>query len=263
MKKWFVLIFALVLTFSAPTAGAALWDKPTDAEVAALPPYCMAKFRGVNVEKWKRALGSIYEHVHHYCGALVYISRYYRSTNPQDRKFFMNNIITNLNYMTSHADQNSPLMPEIYSTKGRFLMLDGRISEGLGELLHAIQLKPDYIAPYLTIADYYTQNKNKQDALKILRKGLHNAPSSPILRQRYQKLGGNLSLIEKPTPEDDKSQIKSQPGLGVEKHTDVEKTVTSSAAQGSEPKQTSPSDASSGKIGNPTNPWCRFCPPSE
>lgn len=263
MKRKIAQVFVMVLGLSAATAGAVSWDKPTDAEVAALPPYCMAKFRGVNVEQWERALGSIYEHVHHYCGALVYISRYYKTSNPQDRKFFMNNIINNLNYMTTHADQNSPLMPEIYFTKGRFLMYADKNAEGIEAFRHAIQLKPDYALPYDAIADFYTGIKNKQDALEILKEGLRQIPNSPTLKRRYHELGGKLPLPEVPPSEDRKAQTKSQaPVPAVTENTIVE-TAPLVAPQTSKPEEAPPDETPPQKIGTPSNPWCRFCPDVE
>jgi hypothetical protein len=63
MKFKFAQAFVMGLCLYSATAGAVPWDKPTDNEIAVLPPYCLAKFRGVAVEQWQNTLGSIYLHV--------------------------------------------------------------------------------------------------------------------------------------------------------------------------------------------------------
>jgi hypothetical protein len=76
MKAKFHQAVIMGLCLYSATTGAVPWDKPTDAEVAVLPPYCLAKFRGVAIKQWEKIIGPIYLDVHHYCGAMVFLSRY-------------------------------------------------------------------------------------------------------------------------------------------------------------------------------------------
>lgn len=266
MKIKFIQAFVVGLCLYSATVGAVPWDNPTDAEVASLPPYCLAKFRGVAVEQWQNTLGSIYLHVHHYCGAMVYINRYYKSSNAQDRKFYIREIIDNLDYMISHAEQSSALMPEIYFTKGRVLTLDGRNGEAAKEFFHAIQLKPDYVDPYAALADFYSGVGKKQDALKILEEGLRQVPGSRSLVRRYHELGGKNPLPSPPPPAASATPVEAKTaGVKTDANAPIQPAVSipAPASEGATtPVATQPAPAAedSSKIGSPTNPYCRFCP---
>jgi len=263
MKNKLAQVFVMALYLYSAAAGAMAIDKPTDAEVAVLPPYCLAKFRGVDVEKWKSALGSIYSHVHHYCGSLYIINRYHKLNNQQDRKYYVRVIIDNIDYMFSHGDQSSALIPEIHFTKGKVLVLDGNHAGAAKEFLIAIQLKPGYVAPYLAMADYYASLKNKPEALKLLQEGIRQIPTSRSLARRYQELGGKLPLPEANPPVAETSHPETQPPVLVEAEKKVVEAPTFSAPKTSRPEQALPSGRTQDKIGSPSNPWCRFCTDDE
>jgi tetratricopeptide (TPR) repeat protein len=197
--------------------------------------------------------------MYHYCGALVEINRYYKSSDKQDRKFLIQNSIGNLDYMISHAEQSSALMPEIYFTKGRILVLDGRNAEAVKEFLQAIRLKPDYADPYAAMADFYARIEKKQDALKILQEGLRQIPTSRKLARRYQELGGKLPRPEANPPLAETAKPETQPPVPVETAKKVLEAAPVAARQAPEPEPASPSERPPEKIGSPSNPWCRFC----
>ena len=259
--------FFMTLALFATTARALESGKPTDAEMATLPPYCPSRFRGPSDEHfkdWMNTIGPIFEHIHHYCGALVALSRYNRSNDPQDRRYLLGEVLSNIEYVTKITSvQNSALMPEIYITKGRVLLRAHRDAEAVNVFLSAIQLKPDYAPPYLAMADYYAGIKKKQDALKFLQEGLRQIPTSKSLVRRYQELGGKLpfpgslpAVTEAPKPE---PQLPVPAGTG-------KKTVEAAPVavpQTLNKEQASPSETLPKKIGRPSNPWCRFCTDDE
>lgn len=263
MKIKLAQAFVMALCLYATTADALPWDKPTDAEIAALPPYCSARFRHVDMERWQKTMGSIFEHVHHYCGALVFLSRYYKISNPQDRRFVLGEVLSNIEYMIKHGDQRSALMPEIHLTKGRALILAGKHAEAANEFIRAIQLKPDYTAPYLAMADFYDQFEKKQDALKILQEGLRHIPTSRSLARRYQELGGKLPLPESPPSASEASRSEAQPSASVEAEKKVVEATPATSSKTLNSEQVSPSERPPEKTGSPSNPWCRFCTDDE
>ena len=267
MKINLVQIFVAALCLYAASAGAQNYNGTTEAELAVLPTYCVEKLRGSGCDwscsqKWLPSLGPIIYHLHHYCFALVALGRHYRSGNPVDRGFFLQEAEDNINYMTRITDpavENSALMPEIYLTKGKVLTLEHRDAEAANAFLHAIQLKPDYADPYAAMADFYIRIENKQDALRILQEGLHQIPTSKSLARRYQELGGKLPLPDAGPAVTAISKPEPQSPVPAETEEKVEEPNPTTTPQTSSPEQASRRESPPEKIGSPSNPWCRFC----
>jgi tetratricopeptide (TPR) repeat protein len=259
MKIKFAQTCVIALSLYATTAAAANWEGASAAEIAVLPPYCTVRVTGGMDKNWLNTLGSIYNHLHHYCYALNYANRYYKSPNSQDRKFYLLSIDNNVNYVITHGDQSSTLMPEIYFTKGKFLILGGKDAEGVKAFFQAIQLKPDYPDPYVGIADFYTQRGNNKDALKFLQDGLRQQPTSRQLARRYKELGGKLPLPEVPASNNKSASTESQTPVPAETEKKVVVAAPLVVPQTSNPGKTPAGETTPEKIGNPSNPWCRFC----
>ncbi|MGO8754171.1 MAG: hypothetical protein ACLQHK_02945 [Gallionellaceae bacterium] len=266
-----VQAFVMVLCLYSSQSGAVEpgFGNPTAAEIAALPAYCQSRYGGsgdAHFKYWYDTMGPIFEHVHHYCMAQVSLSRYYRTDNPVDRGFFLGEAIHNLNYMTgitAPAVQSSALMPEIYLTKGRVLLLAHSDAEAATAFLHAIELKPDYADPYAAMADFYVRIKNKRDALKILQEGLRQIPTSRSLARRYQELGGKLPLADAPIAVTEVSKSEPQSSVPVETEKGAVQATPVTIPQTSSPEQTTRSERPLEKTGSPSNPWCRFCADDE
>lgn len=275
MKTKFARSYILVVSLYAGTALGALWDPPTDAEIALMPPYCAAKYdldkpgKHVDYRYWIQAIGPSFGDVHHYCDALMHFNRYYKSRNAEDRKFFLKNALDNINYMFSHALPTQPrdvLLPEMHFTKGKVLLVAGRDFEAAREFLQAIQLKPDYAAPYAALADFYLKIGKKQDALKILEEGLRQVTASRSLVRRYQELGGKNPLPAPPPPAAATTQPgspESPPSASAVTESKENVVPPMMESQDSKPKQAHQEEAVPEKIGSPSNPWCRFCPDAE
>jgi tetratricopeptide (TPR) repeat protein len=245
-----------------------MWSKATDSELALLPKYCATKYHNLpDSGYWRQALGPSYEDVHHYCDSLTYINRYYKSNDAAERKFFLQNALGNIDYMFGHVKPDQPrdiLLPEVHFTKGRVLILAGRDSEATREFLQAIELKPDYTAPYMALADYYSKVGKKQDALKILEEGLRQAPASHSLARRYQKLGGKKPIPVTPPPtilatpeEGETTAIKTDENVPIQPAASTPTPASEGAPVATQP---APAAEDRPKINSPTNPYCRFCP---
>lgn len=268
MKIKFFQSFIMSLCFYSATAGAELWDKPTDAEIALLPPYCAAKYKGLDFGHWSKVIGPSFIDVHHYCDALAYVNRYYKSRGAVDRQWFLQGAISNIDYMFSHVKPNQPrniLLPEIHFTKGKVLVLAKDYKAG-EEFLQAIQLKPDYVDPYAALADFYLSVGKKQDALKILEEGLRQVPSSRSLARQYKEHGGKNPLpVPLPptisaTPAEAKTtDAKTDANAPIQPAVSILTPASESAATLVK-TQPAPAAEDSPKIGSPTNPYCRFCP---
>ena len=265
MRIKFIQFFMVALCLYPAIAGAVAWDKPTDAEVAVLPPYCLAKFRGVDVKQWEDTLGSIYLHVHHYCGALLSANRYYKSSDIQDRNFYAQSIMNNLNYMIAHGEQSSALMPDIYLQRGVTLKtILKKPSEALPDLQKAIEVNPKLIRAYLVLAELYEELKQRDKALATVTEGLRQVPNNKSLKLRYSELGGKKPYPE-PYAAPEAKQESAEAPVKIEEDALSSKAIQAKREEDAQaPKKSTETNSSSGaqapaKIGTPGNPWCRFC----
>lgn len=229
----------------------------TDAEIANLPTFCAARYKGgADYRHWLQIMGKDFGHTHHYCNALNFINRYYRSRSPQDKSFNLNNALNNLNYMVAHASPTYSLMPDVYLNLGVVYSLMNKPAESITHFNKAVELDPRQPRAYGALADYYVKSKQNVKALEIVSTGLRYNPNMKSLQRRYTELGGKLPY---PAPIDpapvEAQEVKLDGAVaGTPANPDVPiadtpATVTPAAESIAPPK-----------IGSPTNPYCRFCP---
>lgn len=223
--------------------------KVTDAEIASLPIFCAARYKGSASEydTWIQRLGSDFAHTHHYCNGLNFINRYYRSRSQQDKVYNLDNARGNLEYMVTHADPAYSLMPDVYFNLGVVSSLRNQPAQAITHFNKAIQLNPRQPRAYSALADFYAKNKQTAKALEIVTEGLRYNPDTKSLQRRYTELGGKLpypKLIE-PAPVVEAQAVKQE-------------EPTQPTANAPAPAPVEP--ITEPKIGSPTNPYCRFCP---
>lgn len=236
-------VWTIVLALFFAQAHAAEPHRPSDAEFNNLPPYCKAKLisriGSADYQQWEGTLGKDFVHTHHYCFALNFINRYYRSRGAQEKHFNLNSALNNLDYMVTHADPGYSLMPEVYQNRGLVYSLVGRHGEAVSDMNKAIELNPHQVKAYNVLADYYSSTKQPKQALETIIEGLRHNPDTRSLQRRYTELGGKLPYPEpiQPSPAD-----------------------TSSSSTKAEAAPSAAPDTEMPKIGTPQNPYCRFCP---
>jgi hypothetical protein len=169
-------------------------------EVAMLPPYCPYThyFRlkvpgGSNVsetERWRTRLGSgNFEHIHHYCFALMKTNRaVLLARSSESRTFYLNDSLLEFDYVIERVSPDFLLLPEIMTKKGENLLLLGRVPVGVYHLEKATQLKPDYWPPYAKLADHYKETGEIEQARKALESGLAANPGATALSRRLETL---------------------------------------------------------------------------
>jgi tetratricopeptide (TPR) repeat protein len=169
-------------------------------EVAMLPPYCTYThyFRikvpgGNNVaetERWRARLGSeSFEHIHHYCFALMKTNRaVLLARSSTSRSFYLNDSLIEFDYVIERVPPDFLLLPEILMKKGENLLLLGRVQVGVYHLEKATQLKPDYWPPYAKLADHYKDSGDLESARKTLQSGLTANPNASALTRRLEEL---------------------------------------------------------------------------
>jgi len=84
--------------------NADVWSQMTEIEVKQLPNYCMVKYREQQGDAGARGegmalMGPQYSNVHHYCGGLNYLNRYYRNMGRRDAGSYLAFAISEFNYM--------------------------------------------------------------------------------------------------------------------------------------------------------------------
>ena len=112
----------------------------------------------------------------------------------------------------------------------------------------------------IELADIFKKQGKKAEALAAVKTALEQFPANKGLRRRYQELGGDPARLAAPpvaAPSGETPEVKAP-----------EPSIKTEAAKGEAPRmesapvgatQTMP-QAIEPRIGNITNPWCRFCP---
>lgn len=181
-------------------------------EVAMLPPYCKHTqlFRdavpgGNNREEISRWMGifgpDMYQHMHHYCWGMMATNRaVILARSQQVRMSYLSRSISEFDYVIRHAKDDFLLLPEILARKGENLIRMGRGPAAIAELERAIELRPDYWAPYAHLADFYKQVGEIDDARSALERGLAKAPDAVGLKRRMAELDqkGEKGEAQKP-----------------------------------------------------------------
>jgi tetratricopeptide (TPR) repeat protein len=173
-------------------------------EVAVLPRYCAYTqlFRdrvpgGNNpdeIQRWYSLLGQTFHAMHHYCLGLMKTNRgVILAREEQRRRFYLNDSITEFDYVIERAPPGFPLLPEILTKKGENLIRLGRGLSGNQQLLRAIALRPDYWPAYVAMSDYYKNTGDFKNAREVLEKGLSASPDSTVLKERL----ANLDSVKK------------------------------------------------------------------
>lgn len=168
-------------------------------EIAMLPGYCTYTqgFRravpgGDNpttIREWEGVFGPTFIHMHHYCLGLMKTNRAtLLSRDPITRRFYLNDAITEYDYVITRAPADFVLMPEMYTKKAQNLVLLGQGPAGVAEYLRAIDAKNDYWPPYAYLSDYYVDIGDKKKATEILNEGLARVPNATALQRRLAEL---------------------------------------------------------------------------
>lgn len=258
-QKFVTTWLAMLLPISSVMAE---WA-PSQAEMAALPEYCAAKFgEGANPEAaaaWRSTMGGDFIHIHHYCAGLNFMNRARRTFSSKNNGA-LEAAVREIDYVLTNSSPGFYLRPEMLMNRGIALSMMNRNGEAVGNLLQAIELDPRQPRAYMALADLYDKQKNRGKALETVTEGLRHNPDTKSLQRRYTELGGKLpypaaiqpASIEAPAakPGAAAAPVATSPAEPV---TGMPATVAPVAVPASEP-------IASPKIGSPKNPYCRFCP---
>jgi tetratricopeptide (TPR) repeat protein len=172
----------------------------TPAEMALIPPYCAdaATFgsgdayynTSPGAAKWVAMMGKGFWAIHHYCWALINLSRIQRpSTPPVIRQGTREAALSDMKYVIDNTTPNFVVLPEIYTRMGEVQLALDRDAEAYASFSKARQLKPDYWPAYYQWADDLRRKGRKDQAREVVQEGLRHAPQSKSLLQLRADLG--------------------------------------------------------------------------
>lgn len=173
-------------------------------EVAMLPRYCVYtqmfrdKVPGGNnqamISQWYEYMGPIYHDMHHYCLGLMKANRgQVLARDPDSRRFYLTDSITEFEYVIRKAEDNFVLLPEMLTKKGESLVLLGKGPLGALQFERAIEVKSDYWPAYAQLSDYYKALGDTKKAREVLESGLARAPDAKGLQRRLSELDAGTS----------------------------------------------------------------------
>ena len=243
-------LFTLLLAGTIVTAVATeLSFNPTPIEMQRMPAYCKAKFTAPQGspewQVWRDRLGENFIDIHHYCAGLNWVNRYWKATNVTDRIYYVTRALDEITYMVKAQKPEFPLRANVLSSRGEVFKLMGKSAEAIKDFSDAVAINPKMVKAYLQLAKLYVDSKNQRQALEVIGEGLRYTPDSTALQSRYLDLGG-----KEPFPE---------PVTQKAEETEAVPPDTASSAPSSEVTPVTPAEEP--RIGTPSNPYCRFCPP--
>jgi hypothetical protein len=261
----------ILLLFQMPAHGLESFTV-TRKELTMMPPYCTAlegKHVGLPPPQDSPLRNTIPDGcpaLHHYCSGLKAMIRV--DTNRHESNYWLGLAVQTFRSVALRKDWVScPVRPEAYLNLGRALLRQSQrggksSAEAVASFSKALELKPDYLAAYLALSDYYVSLGDKKKALSVVGNGLRHVPDSKWLLRRFKELGGTTPPAPIVTTSKPVVGATEKDTSGEEKKTPSESAITQPAQGEASPVQQAPAEQSSKpKIGSPTNPWCRFCPP--
>ncbi|HEY9099973.1 MAG TPA: hypothetical protein VIN38_13995 [Thiobacillus sp.] len=249
-------IWALIGVVFCVSPVMAAWE-PSAADMAALPPYCAAKFgERANPElarTWRSSMGDDFIHIHHYCAGLNFLNRS-RSMPSSKTRDVLGAVVREFDYVLTHASPDFYLRSEILMNRGIALSRAKRKGEAVGNLLKAIELDPKQSRAYMALADLYADQNNRSKALETATEGLRHNPDTKSLQRRYRELGGKMPYPDAIEPAVNAQAEPDQPSAATTTSAAQVDSVPSAVSTPEEPFVAPP------PIGTPKNPYCRFCP---
>ncbi|CAH1386242.1 hypothetical protein [Candidatus Nitrotoga sp. M5] len=243
-------------------AIAVLPFEASEAELSRLPILCQVKLgyslksTQANIKLYAGKVGPDWQHIHHYCFALKFSNRYKNAYgNKGDQKFYFQSAMGEFKYIFDHSSPSFWMRPEMHVQKGKLFAAARSNAEAVKEFEHALQIKPDYIQAYVALSDLYKNTSQKSKSITVLEQGLEIAPHSKSLQRRYNRLTGKV-FTPPPLTAEQTTQTDSPP-------TPVEQAAAASVVNSTTTPavSASPPVVAPVKIGTPSNPYCRFCPP--
>lgn len=203
---------------AAQDSGINLDAFPTREEFEALPRFCVVQRRhspaageslggltpGLVEEgkRWQALLGAgVWSGLHHYCAGLNRLNRYKKSVrlNSEPQKALTRGqhltlvgALEEFRYMQGYMEaERSVLYPDWALNQAIAHRLLGESEKAKERLLAAIVFKDDYDLPYLELASLLDEERNRSEAISVLKLGLTRTRGSAAIRAMLDSMQGD------------------------------------------------------------------------
>jgi tetratricopeptide (TPR) repeat protein len=160
---------------------------PTDAEWAAWPDYCKARYVTTGIggsspfanafprsqaEVWRRKLGDdTFIDIHHYCAGLASTTRALLERDPRARHAHLDYALDNSTYSFHRTPRTSFIYVKIALNLAVIETNLGNPERGIEYAQQALDAQPKNAEPYVALAQLYFQQDKKQKAREVLVSG--------------------------------------------------------------------------------------------
>lgn len=203
-----LLIFRILVIFFAISFASGLsadgWRSATPSEWKYWPEYCKARSATIDhhalaktvsqttIKKWKKILGSLFPHMHHYCAGFLWLQeiKLGKSKSPMRKTTALRAAMAETYYTYRFLEPNSVLYSEIAGNHAQALYYSDRFGEAAKVLQNAIAVQPKKYPAYIRYAAILKKQGDLETAIKILNKGLANidGKSSKTYRRKAARI---------------------------------------------------------------------------
>ena len=178
--------FGIVGVFVCSVAQAFQFQA-TDAEWAAWPEYCKARYATVRVgkslgfdrrispgeiERWQAIVGpDAWYGLHHMCAGMSFMDRAKAESNPSKRDSLVKSAMSNYGYMLRHTPPSDPFHAETLTRIGLAYEQTGDRNAAQSHFAQAIAANPAYPGGYLGQYKLYRDRGETRKAREILEQG--------------------------------------------------------------------------------------------
>lgn len=159
----------------------------SETEFLAWPAYCQARYSSLEpgqrqvfsrdfpwsvMEQERTRIGpATYNHVHHWCAGMVWLSRARSETDQKLRDSKLNSAIKETKYTLERLPADSPVMPSILVTMGLICQEQKNDPCAISNFNNAIAARSTDPTPYSALAVLYRKRKEMDLARDILLRG--------------------------------------------------------------------------------------------
>ena len=203
---WRPAITAILVVFLFPTISHAIGNfHPSEKDLKLLPSYCKPRAynwgndkKDPRTQKWYRIFGGNYIHMHHYCQAILYLTKADLEYNSTQRSHLLKNALDELKYMEKRATPDFVLLPELHVYLSKTYRGLNDPGKAFYHANKAVNLKPDYIKGVKVYADLAVSSGQRDEALKAIETALKKKPKSSSLKRRLECLKNPKTEINCP-----------------------------------------------------------------
>lgn len=142
-----------------------------------LPEYCahmgvLHQGRTAEGRQLRAAYGPDWEHMHHFCWALV-----------DAQKGSDHQALANLDYVLRNSSKSFKMRPMVLKQKAQILELNNKLPEAVPVYRELVDVAPDEEDGYLGLARIFLRQGDQSTATEIVNLGLKNIPDSEKLKE--------------------------------------------------------------------------------